>query len=90
MESCLVTILIWRKIVKCRNDKAIEYICAYCCEEIIDQEQWWTQWIWNDISLGHMDCILNQERKMLTKYNQERSLFGHNIGMEAYSQKHRS
>jgi hypothetical protein len=34
-----------------------------------------------------MDGILNQERRLLTKYNQERSLLGHNIGMEVYSQK---
>ena len=31
-----------------------------------------------------MDGILNQERRSLTKYNQGRSLLGHNIGMEVY------
>jgi hypothetical protein len=34
-----------------------------------------------------MDAILNQERGLLTKYNQDRILLGQNIGMEAYIQK---
>ena len=59
-------------------------MCAYWCEDIVDQKQWWIQGIWNGSLIGHMDGILNQERRSLTKYNQGRSLLGHNIGMEVY------
>ena len=59
MESSMVTTSIWRKIIKWRNGKEIEYMCAYWCEEIIYHEQWWTQGIGNGSLLSHMDGICN-------------------------------